>query len=98
MNETFIGYINYGCPRAEKRSIWTEGAADGTALAAEKTEIEIPEGWDTYTNVYGQMVVTTPEGQPYLPSEILHGDDTPYFICPGHRVKLNYHKLGRVSV
>lgn len=98
MDKTFKGYINYGCLAAEKRPVFTAENPDATAIVSNPVEYSIPEGWELYETVFGNMYVETPWGRKYDPNELLEGKEDPYFAgidAEGSvfRKKLDWKKL-----
>ena len=83
-------YCNYGVLAAEKRNVYTYGAPHYTATYYDEMTAEIPEGWETYENNAGDLMVTAPWGWNYNINEVLQGDEKPCFYVlddgmKGHR-------------
>lgn len=72
-------FKNYGCLAAEKRIIYTYGQETETAVGAEEITVVIPEGWETYETVSGNLAITAPNGEDYLINELLSGNEYPHF-------------------
>lgn len=72
-------YKNYGCLAAEKRIKYTYGAAEPTATASDEIEVQLPEGWEEAENNMGNRILVSPEGEVFLPNELLSGNECPCF-------------------
>lgn len=71
MENTFKGYINYGCLGAEKYPVFTAGAPAVTAVTSEPVEYTVPEYWGLSQTETGNIIVTAPWGWDYDPNELL---------------------------
>lgn len=83
-------YCNYGVLAAEKRNVYTYGAPHGAATCWDEMTVEIPEGWETFENSMGDLMVTAPWGWNYEINEVLSGNKNPCFYAlddsmNGHR-------------
>ncbi len=72
-------YCNYGVLAAEKRNVYTYGVEHVHATCSDKITVSIPEGWESYKNVYGTVVLKSPWGEHYTVDEVLCGDKNPCF-------------------
>lgn len=72
-------YKNYGCLSAEKRIVYTYGAVEPTAVTYEEIEVQLPEGWKEAENNMGNTIIVSPEGEVFLPNELLSGNECPCF-------------------
>lgn len=68
---TLKAYANYGTLAHEKKTLYTVGAPAETATYSEEVEIILPEGFEVDENVAGGQLITTPDGNVFLASEIL---------------------------
>lgn len=98
MNNTFTGYVNYGCLGAEKRAIFTAGNPEATATTSEPVEYTIPDEWKIELNASDNVIITAPWGWKYEPNELLQGNQDAYFGGYNKdgemfRVKLEWKKL-----
>lgn len=80
MENTFNGFINYGCLAAEKRQVWTAGNPQPTATVSDAVEYTVPDGWELGWNEIDDPIITAPWGWDYSPNELLGGNEDPYFI------------------
>lgn len=83
-------YCNHGILAAEKRNVYTYGAPEATATCWDEMTVEIPEGWETFKNAMGNLMVTAPWGWEYGINEVLQGNEKPCFYAldknmNGHR-------------
>lgn len=76
-------YRNYGVLGAEKRNVYTYGNPQPTAATWDVITVAVPDGWDTYHNAAGDMLLQSPDGTVYTPNEILAGNDKPCFSYIG---------------
>lgn len=72
-------FKNYGCLSAEKRIVYTYGAVEPTAVTYEEIEVQLPEGWKEAENNMGNTIIVSPEGEVFLPNELLSGNECPCF-------------------
>ena len=79
MTETIDIYRNYGCLSAEKSVIYTYVAEQPTAVTSDRLTVTLPQGWTADRGPAGDVVLTAPDGQRYLPDEVLAGDERPMF-------------------
>ena len=92
------GYTNYGCLAAEKRVVFTAENPAGTETCYDNVEYTLPEGWETYETPTGEIMITSPWGWDYSPSQLLAGNKNPYFVGINKdgkefRIKLEWRKL-----
>lgn len=74
-------YCNYGVLAAEKRNIYTFGAEHPHATCSDKMIVVVPDGWELYEAVSGDLAVTAPWGWNYEINDVLAGDEYPHFIA-----------------
>lgn len=86
-------YQNYGVLGAEKRSVYTFGGEHPHAVCSDRLTVEIPEGWELYETVYGDIAVTSPWGQNYAINDVLSGEKYPYFRAYDKDMNLKVFKL-----
>lgn len=80
MNEnTLTIYANYGVLAAEKRTVFTFGAPNSTAVSCDKAEYKVPEGWTLTESITGGVLLVSPWEWTYEPNEVLSGNDDPIF-------------------
>lgn len=79
MDKDFNVYVNYGCLGKEKRKIYTAGMPEHTAVTHEIITCEIPEGWKSEKNEFGDITIISPWGWKYNLNELLGGNEYPYF-------------------
>jgi hypothetical protein len=72
-------YKNYGCLAAEKRVIYTQSAPAATATCYDEITVKIPEDFEAYENMMGEIMVETPWGITYNANELLGGNEKPMF-------------------
>nr|DAG80906.1 MAG TPA: hypothetical protein [Caudoviricetes sp.] len=82
-------YCNYGVLSAEKRNVYTYGNPDSTAACWDEITVETPEGWETYENYMGELMVTAPWGANYTINEVLEGNEKPCFTAYDGNRKLH---------
>lgn len=85
---------NYGCLAAEKRVIYTYGAEAGTAVCSDEITVIVPDGWEAYETVSGEIACETPWGRKCSINDLLEGNEHPYFAAYDnvgklHRVQLD---------
>ena len=68
---TLKAFANYGSLAHEKKVLFTVGNPSDTATHSEVVEINLPEGFEIDENAAGEQLITTPDGQVFLASEIL---------------------------
>lgn len=86
-------FKNYGCLAAEKRVIYTYGAAAENAAYSDEITVAVPEDWEIYETVSGDIACKAPWGATYGANELLEGNAHPYFAAYDnsgvlHRVQL----------
>ncbi|ODR35518.1 hypothetical protein BEI60_16460 [Eisenbergiella tayi] len=86
-------FKNYGCLAAEKRVIYTYGAATKNAAYSDEITVAVPANWEIYETVSGDIACKAPWGATYSVNELLDGNDHPYFAAYDnsgvlHRVQL----------
>ena len=64
-----------------------------TATCSDRMTVKIPEGWDVFQGVTGNVMVEAPWGWTYDINEVLQGNKNPYFYAldknmKGHRAIL----------
>ncbi len=74
-------YCNYGVLAAEKRKVYTYGMPHPTAACWDEMTVEIPDGWETFENAMGKLMVTAPWGFVYPINEVLQGNENPCFYA-----------------
>lgn len=77
MAETINIFKNYGCLSAEKRVIYTYAAEQPTAVTSDRLTVTLPQGWTADRGSAGDVVLIAPDGQRYLPDEVLAGNEQP---------------------
>lgn len=68
---TLKAYANYGTLAREKKTLYTVSNPSETATYSEEVEITLPEGFEVDENASGEQLVTTPDGNVFLASEVL---------------------------
>lgn len=88
-------YKNYGVLSAEKRSIYTYGAPETSAICSDIINVQLPENsfFSVYTTVMNDLAVESSWGGVYSINDVLQGDEKPCFFAidndgNGHRVYL----------
>ena len=74
-------YCNYGVLAAEKRNVYTFGAEHPRATCSDKMTVAVPEGWTIWQNQAGQTMGTAPWGWDYEITEVLQGNEKPWFYA-----------------
>lgn len=82
-------YCNYGVLTAEKRKVYTYGTPHPTAVCWDEITVETPEGWESYENYMGKLMVTAPWGTNYTINEVLEGNEKPCFTACDRDRKLH---------
>lgn len=91
MTETINIYRNFGCLSAEKRIVYTYSAAQPTAVTSDWVTVQLPQGWTADDGAAGRVILTAPDGQRYLPDEVLAGDEQPMFeVCDSSGSRKRY--------
>ena len=84
-------YRNYGCLSAEKRIVYTYSAAQPTAVTSDQVTVQLPQGWTADKGAAGGIILTSPDGQRYLPDEVLAGNEQPMLeVCGSFGSKRRY--------
>lgn len=91
-------FANYGVLTAEKRTVYTFGNPQPTAVTWDNLCVETPDGWDYYESEAGLGLVTAPWGWTYEINEILGGDQSPMFIAIDKNGKERRIKLKSAGV
>ena len=86
-------FKNYGCLATEKRVIYTYGAEAGTAVCSDEITVTIPDEWELYETVSGEMACETPWGDRYNINELLEGNEHPYLAAYDNAGKLHRVQL-----
>lgn len=86
-------FRNYGCLAAEKRVIYTYVNEAETAVCSDEITVEVPEGWELYETIYGDIACETPWGGRYCIHDLLEGNDHPYFAAYDNNGKLHRVQL-----
>ena len=89
-------YCNYGVLAAEKRNVYTFGAAHPHATCSDKMTVVIPEGWEVFQNQMGQTMVTAPWGWDYEINEVLQGNEYPCFRAYDKDMAMKVFRLEEV--
>lgn len=95
---TIKGFSNYGVFAREKQTIFTIASAHVYAKVSENVEITLPDGWSTSKNVFGQLLIDTPDGITYVADEIIssYGDEPVLSWYDGkkrNRIKLEWREI-----
>lgn len=69
MRKTIEIYCNYGVLAAEKRNVYTYGGQHPTAICSDRMTVKIPEGWDVFQGVTGNVMVEAPVCSDYCRTE-----------------------------
>ena len=86
-------YANYGALAHEKKTLYTVGSPAETAAYSEEIGIILPEGFELDENAAGEQLVTTPNGNVFLASEVLGAyADTPVIAWYDAEQKLHREK------
>ena len=94
---TLKAYANYGALAHEKKTLYTVGSPAETAAYSEEIEITLPEGFELDENAAGEQLVTTPNGNVFLASEVLNSyADTPVIVWYDAEQKL-YREKCRIA-
>ena len=86
-------FKNYGCLTAEKRVIYTYGSEAETAVCSDEITVAIPDGWEIYETISGDIACKAPWGATYGVNELLEGNDHPYFAVNDNNGKLHRVQL-----
>lgn len=86
-------FKNYGCLAAEKRVIYTYGAEAETAVCSDEITVGIPDGWEVYKTVSGEIVCETPWGGGFGINQLLEGNERPCFSAYDNNGKLHRIQL-----
>lgn len=73
----------------KKRNVYTYGNPNPTATCWDEMTVEIPEGWETYENYMGELMVTAPWGTNYTINGVLEGNKKPCFTAYDGERKLH---------
>lgn len=90
-------FKNYGCLAAERRVIYTYGNEAGTATFSEEITVKVPDGWEMYETVSGEIACEAPWGIIYSVSELLCGNEQPCFSAYDGNGKLHCVQLDVVA-
>ncbi len=69
--ETIEIYCNYGVLSAEKRNVYTYGAAHPHSTCYDKMTVRVPEKWKLCEGQTGQVMVESPWGWCYDINDVL---------------------------
>lgn len=74
-------YCNYGVLAAEKINVYTYGAEHVHAACSDCVTVIVPDEWELYKNVIGEVMVQAPWGECYQINDVLQGDAQPCFCA-----------------
>lgn len=69
--ETIEIYCNYGVLSAEKRNVYTYGAAHPHSTCCDKMTVRVPDDWKLCEGQTGQVMVESPWGWRYDINDVL---------------------------
>lgn len=69
MKRTFEVYANYGCLAHEKKPLYH---SKKKSESYDKITLELPEDFEAYRNIFGELLVKTPTGETLLLDDIIN--------------------------
>lgn len=90
-------YRNYRVLQYEKRNIYTYGGQHPYATCSDRLTVAIPQGWELYETLSGDLSVTAPWGSNYEINDVLSGDKYPYFRAYDKDMNLRVFQLEEVK-